>query len=93
MEGKKYKYLNGFNTLSNQQFTYLKEHLKENNDKNSEILPSSRLISNNNNILSDIENNRTITMTTDSTIDNSQKHYVYRKNFVKQKKRYAYIEI
>ena len=87
MEGKKYKYLNGFNTLSNQQFTYLKEHLKENNDKNSEILPSSRLISNNNNILSDTENNRTITMTTDSTIDNSQKHYVYRKNFVKQKKK------
>ena len=85
MEGKKYKYLNGFNTLSNQQFTYLKEHLKENNDKNSELLPSSRLTSNNNNILSDTENNRTITMTTDSTIDNSQKHYVYRKNFVKQK--------
>ena len=85
MEGKKYKNLNGFSTLSNQQFTYLKEHLKENNDKNSEMLPSSRLTSNNNNILSDTENNRTITMTTDSTIDNSQKHYIYRKNFAKQK--------
>jgi len=85
MEGKKYKNLNGFSTLSNQQFTYLKEHLKENNDKNSEMLPSSRLTSNNNNILSDTENNRTITMTTDSTIDNSQKHYIYRKNFPKQK--------
>ena len=85
MEGKKYKYLNEFNTLSNQQFVYLKEHLKENNDKNSEILPSSRLTSNNNNILSDTDNNRTITMTTDSTIDNSTKHYVYRKNVIKQK--------
>ena len=85
MEGKKYKNLNGFSTLSNQQFTYLKEHLKENNDKNSEMLPSSRLTSNNNNIMSDTENNRTITMTTDSTIDNSQKHYIYRKNFPKQK--------
>ena len=87
MEGKKYKNLNGFSTLNNQQFTYLKEHLKENNDKNSEILPSSRLTSNNNNILSDTDNNRTITMTTDSTIDTSQKHYVYRKNFTKQKKK------
>jgi len=87
MEGKKLKYLNGFNTLNKQQFTYLKECLKENKERNTEIPSSPRILSKNQNInMNDNnDNNRTVTSTTDSTIDNSKKHYIYRKNVIKQK--------
>ena len=87
MEGKKLKYLNGFNTLNKQQFTYLKECLKENKERNTEIPSSPRILSKNQNInMNDNnDNNRTVTSTTDSTIDNSKKHYIYKKNVIKQK--------
>ena len=87
MKRKKLKYLNGFNTLNKQQFTYLKECLKENKERNTEIPSSPRILSKNQNInMNDNnDNNRTVTSTTDSTIDNSKKHYIYKKNVIKQK--------
>ena len=40
MEVKKYKYMNGFNTMNNnnnKQFSCLQEYLKDTKDRNSEI--------------------------------------------------------
>ena len=87
MEGNKFSYLNGFNTLNNKNFSYLKERLKDNNQKNNEIPSTSRMFSNNNNnqMNDNNDNNRTVTSTTDSTIDNSKKHYIYKKNVIKPK--------
>ena len=44
MEAKKFKYLNGFNTINDKQFTYLKEYLKDSQDRNIEMPSSPRLI-------------------------------------------------
>ena len=87
MKRKKFKYLNGFNTLNNQKFTFLKECLKDKKERKTEIPSSPRIIQNNKNIImnDNNDNNRTVTSTTDSTIDNSKKHYIYRKNVIKQK--------
>ena len=87
METKKFKYINSFNTINEKQFNYLKEYLKESSDRNTEIPTSPRIISNNKNYLlnDNNDNNRTVTSTTDSTIENAKKHYVYKKNVIKQK--------
>ena len=87
METKKFKYINSFNTINEKQFNYLKEYLKESSDRNTEIPSSPRIISNNKNYLlnDNNDNNRTVTSTTDSTIENAKKHYVYKKNVIKQK--------
>ena len=87
MESKKFKYLNGFNTINDKQFTYLKEYLRETQDRNSEMPLSPRLLYSTKNLLlnDNSDNNRTVTSTTDSTIDNVKKHYVYKKNVIKQK--------
>ena len=87
MEAKKFKYLNGFNTINDKQFTYLKEYLRDSQDRNSEMPSSPRLLYSTKNLLlnDNNDNNRTVTSTTDSTIDNVKKHYVYKKNVIKQK--------
>ena len=87
MEVKKFKYLNGFNTMNNKQFSYLQENLKDTNDRNTEIPSSPRMCSNSHNLFfnDNNDNNRTVTSTTDSTIDNPKTNYIYKKNVVKQK--------
>ena len=88
MEEKKFKYLNGFNTINDKQFNYLKEYLKDNQDRNTEVPSSPRILYNAKNLIlndNNNDNNRTVTSTTDSTIDNPKKNYVYKKNVVKQK--------
>ena len=87
MEAKKFKYLNGFNTINDKQFTYLKEYLKDSQDRNTEMPSSPRIIFSSKNICinDNNDNNRTVTSTTDSTIENAKKHYVYKKNVIKQK--------
>ena len=87
METKKFKYLNGFNTINDKQFTYLKEYLKDTQDRNTEIPSSPRILYSTKNLIlnENNDNNRTVTSTTDSTIDNAKKHYVYKKNVIKQK--------
>ena len=87
MEAKKFKYLNGFNTINDKQFTYLKEYLKDSQDRNTEMPSSPRLICSSKKICINDNNdkNRTLTSTTDSTIENAKKNYVYKKNVIKQK--------
>ena len=88
MEEKKFKYLNGFNTINDKQFNYLKEYLKDNQDRNTEVPSSPRILYNAKNLIlndNNNDNNRTVTSTADSTIDNPKKNYVYKKNVVKQK--------
>ena len=90
MEEKKFKYMNGFNTMNNnniKQFSCLQEYLKDTKDRNSEIPSSPRISTNNQNLLfsDNNDNNRTVTSTTDSTIDNPKTNYIYKKNVIKQK--------
>ena len=87
MDIKKFKYMNSFNTMNNKQFSCLQEYLKETKDRNTDIPSSPRIYTNNQNALfsDNNENNRTVTSTTDSTIDNPKTNYIYRKNVIKQK--------
>ena len=87
MEIKKFKYINSFNTINDKEFNYLKEFLKDSKDRNPEIPSSPRILSNTKNLImnDNSDNNRTVTSTTDSTIDNAKKNYVYKKNVIKQK--------
>ena len=87
MDIKKFKYMNSFNTMNNKQFSCLQEYLKETKDRNTEIPSSPRIYTNNQNALfsDNNDNNRTVTSTTDSTIDNPKTNYIYRKNVIKQK--------
>ena len=87
MEIKKYKYSNCFNTINDKQFTYLKEFLKDSKEGFPETPSSPRIICHTKNLIinDNNDNNRTVTSTTDSTIDNTKKNYVYKKNVIKQK--------